>query len=138
MGGVHKVRVTYADTDAMGVVYHTNYIKWFEVGRTELLRNEGIIYAALERDGYYLPVTECACYYRAPARYDDVLCVKTEITYMRRATIRFDYVISDEEGNRTYVDGYTVHAFTDGKGKIVRAPKYVAEIISKLGGECRW
>lgn len=129
---VVDIRVIYADTDAMGIVYHTNYIRWFEIGRTELMRDLGIIYSELEKDGYYLPVIQVYCHYLAPARYDEILRVETTVKFMRRASIRFDYEIKDEDGKRTLVEGYSVHTFTNSEGKIVRAPRAIVERINGL------
>ncbi len=127
-----ELRVTYADTDAMGVVYHTNYIKWFEVGRTEYMRDLGVVYSELEKEGYYLPVTEVYCHYLSPARYDECIQVVTTINFFRRASVRFDYEIYDANGAVMLAEGYTAHAFINREGKIVRAPKYVTEKIGTL------
>jgi acyl-CoA thioester hydrolase len=126
---IAKVRVIYADTDAMGIVYHTNYIKWFEVGRAELLRTIGLVYASLAAQGFYLPLTEVNCHYLASARYDQILLVETEIDYVRRASVKFLSTIWDEMKEKVLVEGYTVHAFTNGQGKVTRFPP---EIIEKL------
>jgi len=126
---VLKIRVIYADTDAMGVVYHTNYIKWFEIGRTELLREMGIVYAELESMGYNLPVVKVSCHYLAPARYDEIIMVETEIEYLKMASIKFNYAIWDEKKENILVEGYTTHAFTSNGGKIVRPPKAIVEKI---------
>ena len=136
---VVKVRVTYADTDAMGIVYHTNYIKWFEMGRMELLREMGIVYAQLELMGYNLPLTEVSCYYLASAKYDDIVFIETKINYFKRASIKFEYIIWNEKKDKILVEGYSVHAFTNNEGKIRRAPKEMSEIIKnfleKLNGK---
>lgn len=124
-----NVRVIYADTDAMGIVYHTNYIKWFEIGRTELLRSIGIVYALIESQGYNLPLTEVSCHYLIPARYDQILIVETELEYLRRASMKFKYIIWDENLEKCLVEGYTVHACTNNQGKIVRIP---STIIDKM------
>jgi len=89
----HKnlIRVIYADTDAMGVVYHTNYIKWFEAGRSELLRGIGYPYSQLEAEGVMLPVAECSCKYKLPAVYDDLLEVTSRITALKAAKLTLDY-----------------------------------------------
>jgi len=113
----------------MGIVYHTNYFRWFEIGRTELLRGMGVVYAALETDGYYLPLTKSFCHYLSPAKYDDVIVIETEISYLRRASIQFDYHIWNEQKSRILVEGYTLHAFTDRGGKIVRTPVELVNII---------
>ena len=129
MKNIAKVRVTYAETDAMAVVYHTNYIKWFEYGRAELLRAIGVVYADLAKQDFHLPLTEVHCYYLAPARYDQILLVETEIEYIRRASIKFLSTIWDEKKETIYVEGYTVHACTNGQGKVVRLPLDAVERI---------
>ena len=128
-----KVRVIYGDTDAMGIVYHGNYLRWFEVGRTELFRALGIVYRDLEARGYYLPLTQSYCHYHAPARYDDVIVVETSISEWGRASIRFNYIIWNEERTKRPVEGYTHHAFTNAGGSVVRAP---GEIIALIEGAC--
>lgn len=125
-----KIRVIYADTDAMGIVYHTNYIKWFEIGRAELLRQLGMPYAQIERSGYHLPLTEVSCHYLYPARYDQIVAIETEIISVRRASIKFNYVISDESQERVLVEGETVHACLNPEGKIVRLPPQINEKIN--------
>lgn len=129
--GAVSIRVIYADTDAMGVVYHTNYIRWFEIGRTELMRDMGVVYAELEKQGYHLPVTELYCHYNSPARYDQVVRVETRISFMRRASIRFEYEVWDQPREKLLVEGFSVHAFINGKGKIIRPPQDVAAKIKQ-------
>lgn len=131
---VNKIRVIYADTDAMGIVYHTNYIKWFEVGRNEFMRENGFKYGNLEQNGYYLPLTKVYCHYLLPARYDDVVLVETTIDYFRRVSLKFDYEIWDEKREMCLVEGSTVHAFTR-EGKIARPPLEFAEKLKKLMDE---
>jgi acyl-CoA thioester hydrolase len=126
-----KVRVIYADTDAMGIVYHTNYIKWFEIGRTELLRAVGLVYAQIESTGYNLPLTEAYCHYLLPARYDQILIVETELEYVKRASMKFNYIIWDDNMEKTFVEGYTVHACTNNQGKIVRIPTVITDKINE-------
>jgi acyl-CoA thioester hydrolase len=126
---VSKIRVIYADTDAMGIVYHTNYIKWFEIGRTELLRDMGIYYVMFESRGFNLPLTKAYCHYFLPARYDQVLLIETEIEYVKRASVKFNCSIWDEQKENKLVEGYTVHACTNSEGKIVRIPEDVADLI---------
>ncbi len=131
MQGAVSIRVIYADTDAMGVVYHMNYIRWFEIGRTELMRDMGVVYAELEKQDYRLPVTELYCYYNSPARYDQVVRVETRIAFMRRASIKFEYEIWDEARERLIVEGFSVHAFINSQGKIIRPPEDVAAKIKQ-------
>ena len=128
---ISKIRVIYADTDAMGIVYHTNYIKWFEIGRTELLRDMGITYAAFESRGFNLPLTKAYCHYMLPARYDQILLIETEIEYIKRASVKFNCAIWDEKQEKKLVEGYTVHACTNGEGKIVRIPEDVMVMINQ-------
>ena len=125
-----KIRVIYADTDAMGIVYHTNYIKWFEIGRAELLRELGMPYAQIESSGYNLPLTEVSCHYLYPAKYDQIVIVETEIVYLKRASIKFKYVIQDENEVRVLVEGESVHACVNSQGKVVRIPPDISEIIN--------
>ena len=128
MERVATVRVLYADTDAAGVVYYANYLRWFETGRAELMRRLGIEYEALTRTGVLLPVTEAFVRYGAPARYDDTLHVHAAIRELRRASISFAYRIDREDGARL-AEGHTVHAFTGSGGKIVPVPAGVRERI---------
>ncbi|MBW2562402.1 MAG: acyl-CoA thioesterase [Deltaproteobacteria bacterium] len=114
----------------MGVVYYANYLKWFEVGRSELMREMDIVYSELEASGYYLPVVEVSCHYLLPAKYDEIVVIETEITAIRRASVRFDYVIHDERKERILAEGFTLHPFTSKEGKIVRAPKHIADKIN--------
>ncbi|MGZ3592261.1 MAG: acyl-CoA thioesterase [Syntrophales bacterium] len=126
-----NIRVIYADTDAMGIVYHTNYIKWFEIGRTELLRSVGIVYAELEAQGYNLPLTEVYCNYLFPAKYDQIVVVETELEYLKRASMKFIYTIWDEDREKALVEGYTVHACINDLGKIVRIPQFILEKVNE-------
>jgi len=124
-----RIRVIYADTDALGIVYHTNYIRWFEIGRTELLREAGILYKGMEASGFNLPLMEAYCHYHLPARYDDIVLLETEIAYLKRASIKFTYRLWDEKRCNLLAEGYTVHACTDRNGKILRLP---AETTDKI------
>jgi acyl-CoA thioester hydrolase len=125
----YRIRVIYADTDAMGIVYHTNYVKWFEIGRTEMMREMGLVYAELESDQFNLPLSEAYCHYLSPARYDDILLIETAIEYVRRASLKFVYEIWDADRTRQLVEGYTVHACTNKEGKIVR---FKADFMEKI------
>lgn len=130
----HKttVRVIYADTDAMGVAYHTNYIKWFEVGRTELLRGMGFPYSRLEKDGIMLPVVECGCKYKTPALYDELLEVTARVAELKGATVLMDYDIRRLETGELLVTGFTKHAITDHKFKPVRLRDINRELYDSL------
>jgi acyl-CoA thioester hydrolase len=115
----------------MGIVYHTNYIKWFEIGRTELLRSVGIVYAEMEAQGYNLPLTEAYCNYLSPAKYDQIIVVETELEYLKRASMKFVYTIWDEDRQKALVEGYTIHACTNNLGKIVRIPSFILEKVNE-------
>jgi acyl-CoA thioester hydrolase len=126
-----KVRVLYADTDAMGVVYHTNYIRWFELGRNELMRQLGVAYTELEKLSLNLPLTKVSCNYLISARYDQLLTVETKFDYIKRASIRFNSRIWDENREKLLVEGYTIHACTNNEGKIRRIPQLLLDLINK-------
>ena len=115
-----EIRVLYADTDAMAIVYHTNYIKWFEAGRNELLRSLGYPYTRLEDQGFLLPLTECYCSFLTPAVYDDLLEIEASIGELKAATIRLDYQIFRKSTGELLAKGFTRHAVTDRQFKPVR------------------
>jgi acyl-CoA thioester hydrolase len=127
-----KIRTIYADTDAMGIVYHTNYIRWFEIGRNELFRDMRILSAEIEVAGFNLPLTQVHCHYLLPARYDDMVLVEADIEYLKRASMKFIYLIWDENRENLLTEGYTVHACTDRSGKIIRIPQMILETIRKF------
>ncbi len=89
--GEASIKVRYAETDQMGVVYHSNYLIWFEIGRVELLRQIGFSYLELERSQYHLPVVEVRCRYKAPALYDETVIIRTRISQLRPSLIQFAY-----------------------------------------------
>ena len=125
-----RLRVRYADTDRMGVVYYANYLVWFEVGRTEWLRETGRTYRSLEEEGIALPVIEAHCTYRQAARYDDEIEIKTEATLMTPARVRFDYEVIRATDGTLSAAGYTVHAAVDRSGKPCRLPARVREMLA--------
>ncbi|MGM0472302.1 MAG: acyl-CoA thioesterase [Bacillota bacterium] len=109
----HRLRVTYRDTDKMGVVYYANYLHWFEVGRTEYFRESGITYQDLERQGIFLPVLEANCNYHQPARYDDQIQIKTRITRLKRIKLWFEYQIERVSDGELLATGSTEHSFVN-------------------------
>ena len=121
----------YADTDAMGVVYHTNYIKWFEIGRSELMRQLGVPYPELGKVGLNLPLIKVSCEYLKFATYDQLLTVETEFDYIKKATVRYNSRIWNENKENLIAEGYTIHACTNNEGKIRRIPKLLLELINK-------
>lgn len=104
-----RVRVRYAETDQMGVVYHSNYIIWFEVGRVELLRQIGYTYREIENDGLHLPVAEVKCRFKASAVYDDQVVIRTRMLNLRGFLIHFGYEAVRESDGTLLAEGETVH-----------------------------
>jgi acyl-CoA thioester hydrolase len=109
----HDIRVRYADTDQMQIVYNGKYFEYFEVGRTELIRSLGLPYAEMERRGTRLPLIEAQCRFHLPARYDDVITIESSVLEIPRSTLRIDYSIYRKETDELLARGYTVHAFLD-------------------------
>jgi acyl-CoA thioester hydrolase len=103
------LRVRYAETDQMSVVYHSNYIIWMEVGRVELLRQLGFSYLEMEQDGLNLPVVEVKCRYKHPARYDDEITIRTRLSQMRTSLLRFQYELLRKSDGRLLAEGESVH-----------------------------
>ena len=129
---IYQVRVRYAETDQMGVVYHGNYAQYFEMGRVEWLRNLGISYKWMEENGVMLPVVSLTMNYKKPARYDDLLNVKTILKSQTSVKIEFDYEIYNED-NELLTTGYSMLVFVDMKtGRAILPPDYVVEKINSL------
>ena len=128
-----EYRVTFSDTDAMGLVYYANYFEWFEIGRTEFFRSLGIPYKELDARGFVTPVVEAYCKFIKPARYDEILLIDTRVSVFKRATIRFEYSVIQKKDGLKLAEGYTVHAFLNKEeGKIVRIPEYIVDALKKL------
>lgn len=127
-----QVRVRYAETDQMGVVYHGNYAQYFEMGRVEWLRNLGVSYKWMEENGVMLPVVSLSMNYKKPARYDDLLTVRTLFKSQTSVKIEFDYEIVNEKGELLTI-GNSVLVFVDMKtGRPVLPPEYITEKLSEL------
>jgi len=126
---VSRVRVRYAETDQMGVVYHANYFVWFEVGRTDLLRAAGSSYRELEAEGVSLPVIQAHCEYRLPARYDDELEVRTTGAVRTHVRVEFTYEIIRIADGALLVTGHTTHAALDREGRPCRLPARVRALL---------
>lgn len=127
-----EIRVRYAETDQMGVVYHGNYAQYFEMGRVEWLRNMGISYKYMEENGVMLPVVTLTMNYKKPARYDDLLRVKTIYKSQTSVKIEFDYEIYNEK-NELLTTGYSMLVFVDVKsGRPTLPPKYLVASLEKL------
>ena len=106
-----QIRVRYADTDKMQFVYNGKYLEYFEVGRTELLRNCGLAYSELEKEGYQLPLIEAGLKYKSPAYYDDILNIEASIKELYSAKVHIEYSIKRKNENDVLVTGFTTHMF---------------------------
>jgi acyl-CoA thioester hydrolase len=126
-----RCRVRYADVDQMGVAYHANYLRWFEVGRSEMFRSLGLPYRVVEERGILMPVSEVFCKFVSGARYDDVLIIETRLDSSIRAGMKFEYRIFTESGGELVAKGYTLHAFVDSQGRVVRPPAFLSDVLKK-------
>jgi acyl-CoA thioester hydrolase len=129
-GSISRVRVRYAETDQMGIVYYANYFVWFEVGRTDLLRHAGWSYREMEREGFSLPVVEAHCEYRQPARYDDELEISTRGGQLSPVRVRFDYEVVRPADDTVLAGGHTVHAALDAAGRPRRLPERISQLLT--------
>jgi acyl-CoA thioester hydrolase len=126
-----SVRVRYADTDQMGVAYYANYLVWFEVARTEWLRDAGWTYREMEAAGIALPVIEAHCEYRQPARYDDQIDIRTTARLLTPVRVRFDYQVEHPSGGSLVAIGHTVHAALGTNGRPCRLPERVRVLLDE-------
>ena len=132
-----QVRVRYAETDQMNVVYYANYLVWFEIGRVELLRSLGLAYSNMEKDhSLILPVIEANCRYKAPARYDDHILIETRPSLVRGSVIKFAYrILRKNDGDADAVllaEGETVHVVCDPEFKRAPLPAQYAEALKSM------
>ncbi len=123
------VRVRYAETDNMGVVYYANYLVWFEVARADLLRHAGWSYREMEIEGFSLPVIEAHCEYRQPARYDDEVEVRTAGVLVSPVRLRFDYEVARAADSVVLAHGHTIHASLGRDGRPCRLPDRARELF---------
>lgn len=128
---IHRtsIRVIYGDTDQMGMAYHANFLRWFEIGRTEMFRFLGLSYKQIEQRGVYLPVAEVQCRFMAPVYYDDILVIETCLDRTVKGGMKFDYTLSVEGRNGTCARGFTKHACVDRDGRVVRPPAFIWEAV---------
>lgn len=124
------MRVRYAETDTMGVVYYANYLVWFEVGRTDLLRHAGWSYREMEQEGFSLPVIEAHCEYRQPARYDDDVEIRTSGALVSPVRLRFDYEVARTADGVALAVGHTVHASLGRDHRPCRVPARARALFS--------
>ena len=127
---VTTLRVRYAETDKMGVVYYANFLVWFEVARADLLRSRGWTYREMEAAGVSLPVIEAHCEYARPARYDDEIEIRTEGQMVSPVRMRFDYTVVRRADQVVAAQGHTLHAAVDASGRPCRLPARVREVFS--------
>jgi acyl-CoA thioester hydrolase len=127
---VSTLRVRYAETDKMGVVYYANYLVWFEVARTDLLRSLGWSYREMEAAGVRLPVIEAHCDYLRPAQYDDDIEIRTEGRMLSPVRMQFDYRVHLRGDGKAVASGHTVHAALDTNGRPCRLPQRVREVFA--------
>jgi acyl-CoA thioester hydrolase len=130
-----KLRVRYAETDQMGVVYHSNYIIWFEVGRVEMLRQLGFTYREMEKqDGTHIAVVDVRCRFKSPALYDDLVTVRTRLMNVRDSLLHFGYEIRREADGALLAEGETVHLVVDADFKRMAIPeKYRQRFLQAAG-----
>jgi acyl-CoA thioester hydrolase len=131
----HLIRVRYAETDQMGVVYYANYLVWFEVARTQLCKARGFSYADMEREtDSHLVVTEARCHYRAPARYDDVVRLRCWVHALRSRSLVFAYEARDEATGRLLAEGDTKHVVMTGDGRLKSFPRRYYDCLAGTSG----
>lgn len=124
-------RVSYGETDAMGVMYYAEYFHLFERGRSHWIRCHGQSYAQIEGQGIFLPVREARCRYRAPAHYDDLLWLETQLVETGRASLVFCYHVMDQTRTRLIAEGSTQHAVVDATGKPTALPGWLREFLHR-------
>jgi acyl-CoA thioester hydrolase len=128
-------RVIYGDTDAGGVVYNANYLRYFEMGRTELMRSHSIPYSKIEERGLLIPVTETYLRFKAPARYDDLITIDTSLSEIKKYSCRFNYrivKILEDEKEQLLVKGFTVHACINRQGKLAPFPEDICQMMTNI------
>jgi acyl-CoA thioester hydrolase len=131
--GRTQTRVRYPEADRMGIAHHTHHLTWFELGRTELMREAGCPYGRLEDDdGVFFPVIEACARYRAPARYDDELTISTRLVEVTGVKVRFEYEVERAHTRERISSGFTVHASVGRDGRPTRLP---AALRSRLTGD---
>jgi acyl-CoA thioester hydrolase len=123
-------RIYYADTDHEGVVYYANYLRWFEMGRTEILRRYGFDYSDIEKRDLIVPVVEVKCIYKQSAKYNDVIIIKTTIENIGNSSIKFHYEIMRKNDNKLLAEGYTVNVFVN--TKTMKSTKIPEELRKSL------
>ena len=130
-----RLRVRYAETDQMGVVYHANHFIWFEVGRVELLRQLGFSYKDMEhKDGCFIAVVDARCRYKAPVHYDDEVIIRTHLKHVREKVIRFGYELRKAESRELLAEGETTHIVADSSMKPRALPRKYMQVLRAAVG----
>jgi len=124
-------RVSYGETDAMGWVYYVEYLHFFERARSQLIREQGMSYAEVERRGIMLPVREASCRYRSSARYDDLIYVRAGVSEWGRASVKFTYQVYDEAKKRILAEGFTHHACVNSQTRPTAVPEWLKSLFVK-------
>lgn len=131
-----SLRVRYQETDQMGVVYHANYLVWFEVGRSDFIRNQGYSYQQFENLGLLLPVVEINCKYFAPARYDDEVTVRTKLADFSGGKMIFEYEVVRKADQERLVTGVSKHLWVNTEMKRVNVKRILPELYEHLTALC--
>lgn len=124
------VKVRYAETDQMGIVYYANYLVWFEIGRTEYLLAEGLDYREVEKDGLFMAVVESHCAYKAPARYSDDVAILSWPSEVKNSSLKFNYKILRKKDGLLLAEGYTVHVLIDKDIKPRKIPEKIRALLT--------
>lgn len=125
-----QLRARYAETDAMGIVHHRNYLVWFEVGRVEYMRQLGTNYAEVEKSGHFFAVSEIGARYLAPAHFDEAIEIRTWLEEIHSRTIAFRYEVSNADTGERLVTGFTRHICINSQGKVTGIPKDVRDLLT--------
>ena len=131
------VRVNYSETDQMGVVYHANYLIWFDRARTELMRETGLTYRALEQQGVYLAVSQVKVRYRAPARYDDLLRIRCWVRELASRRVTFGYAVERTETNALLATAETALISLTHQHTLTRIPEHVCQLLTPIADPVR-
>jgi acyl-CoA thioester hydrolase len=131
-----RLRVRYAETDQMGVVYHANHFIWFEIGRVEYMRQLGFTYRDMEREhDCFIPVVDARCRYKSPARYDDEIIVRTHLKNVRESAIHFGYELLRADDGELLAEGETTHMIIDAKMKAAALPSNILKVFREAAGK---
>ncbi len=127
---ITEVKVRYAETDKMGIVYYANYLVWFEVARTEYFLTEGLDYRDVENDGLFMAVVESRCAYKAPARYGDCIVIQSWPSEVKNSSLKFNYKVLRKKDNLLLAEGYTTHVMIDKDLKPRKVPERIRGLLT--------